>query len=200
MNPSDKRQFPLDDGGWVETPKLRHRIINSPERKATSVPSSPSLVQRNHFNILSPSLSSPSTSKKPKHRKKKKTPQNSSSSRNSPLSHELTTHDWDDHIVPLNDEDTLPSPAVKEQAPQQDTFQQPTPPLPQQQSQPLPDASLRQISFLDYLKDELTGADFDSAQELKRERVTNFLGVPGAIEKVQFAKKTIHTETRWLIC
>ncbi|CAO0801987.1 unnamed protein product [Mucor circinelloides] len=184
MNPSDKRQFPLDDGGWVETPKLRHRIINSPERKATSVPSSPSLVQRNHFNILSPSLSSPSTSKKPKHRKKKKTPQNSSSSRNSPLSHELTTHDWDDHIVPLNDEDTLPSPAVKEQAPQQDTFQQPTPPLPQQQSQPLPDASLRQISFLDYLKDELTVADFDSAQELKRERVTNFLGVPGAIEKL----------------
>ncbi|KAG1443624.1 hypothetical protein G6F56_010605 [Rhizopus delemar] len=40
------------------------------------------------------------------------------------------------------------------------------------------------VSFVDYLKDELTVADFDSAQELKRERVTNFLGVPGAIEKV----------------
>ncbi|KAI9263084.1 eukaryotic membrane protein family-domain-containing protein [Sporodiniella umbellata] len=40
------------------------------------------------------------------------------------------------------------------------------------------------ISFVDYLKDELTVADFDSAQELKRERVTNFLSVPGAIEKL----------------
>ncbi|KAI8985354.1 eukaryotic membrane protein family-domain-containing protein [Pilobolus umbonatus] len=40
------------------------------------------------------------------------------------------------------------------------------------------------ISFLEYLKDELTVADFDSAQELKRERVTNFLGVPSAIEKL----------------
>lgn len=49
----------------------------------------------------------------------------------------------------------------------------------QQQQEPL-----QPISFLEYLKDELTVADFDSAQELKRERVTNFLGVPGAIEKV----------------
>ncbi|GAN06292.1 DUF747-domain-containing protein [Mucor ambiguus] len=180
---SSKQTFLLDDGGWVETPKLRHRNIYSPERKATSVPSSPSMVQSNHFEILSPSLSSPpastSSAKKHKHRKKKKALQNSSSSRNSPLSQELTTHDWDDHIVPINDEDTLPSPALKEQAPPQETLQQ------QQPSQPLPDDSLRQISFLDYLKDELTVADFDSAQELKRERVTNFLGVPGAIEKVQ---------------
>lgn len=190
---SSKQKFPLDDGGWVETPKLRHRTIHSPERKATSVPSSPSMIQSNHFEILSPSLSSPpaasttssSSAKKHKHRKKKKTPQHSSSSRNSPLSQELTTHDWDDHIVPINDEDTLPSPALKEQqAPPQDTAQQPSPQ--KQPSQPLPDDSLRQISFLDYLKDELTVADFDSAQELKRERVTNFLGVPGAIEKVQF--------------
>ncbi|OAD05118.1 hypothetical protein MUCCIDRAFT_139700 [Mucor lusitanicus CBS 277.49] len=149
------------------------------------------MIQSNHFEILSPSLSSPpaasttssSSAKKHKHRKKKKTPQHSSSSRNSPLSQELTTHDWDDHIVPINDEDTLPSPALKEQqAPPQDTAQQPSPQ--KQPSQPLPDDSLRQISFLDYLKDELTVADFDSAQELKRERVTNFLGVPGAIEKL----------------
>lgn len=88
------------------------------------------------------------------------------------------THDWDDHIVPINDEDTLPSPALKEQ---------------QTQAQQ-PDVSLRQISFLDYLKDELTVADFDSAQELKRERVTNFLGVPGAIEKVQSTEHDTHQD------
>ncbi|KAK4519180.1 uncharacterized protein ATC70_009412 [Mucor velutinosus] len=183
---SSKQKFPLDDGGWVETPKLRHRLIHSPERKASSVPSSPSMIQSNHFEILSPSLSSlpasSSSTKKHKHRKKKKTPQHSSSSRNSPLSQELAAHDWDDHIVPINDEDTLPSPALKEQASPQDTVQQPS--QQQQPSLPLPDDSLRQISFLDYLKDELTVADFDSAQELKRERVTNFLGVPGAIEKL----------------
>ncbi|KAI8384826.1 eukaryotic membrane protein family-domain-containing protein [Radiomyces spectabilis] len=40
------------------------------------------------------------------------------------------------------------------------------------------------ISFWDYLRDELTVSDFDSAQELKRERVTNFLAVPGAVEKL----------------
>ncbi|KAF7727948.1 hypothetical protein EC973_006836 [Apophysomyces ossiformis] len=40
------------------------------------------------------------------------------------------------------------------------------------------------FSYLDYLRDELTVSDFDSGQELKRERVTNFLGVPGAVEKL----------------
>lgn len=40
------------------------------------------------------------------------------------------------------------------------------------------------FSIWDYLQDELTASDFDSAQDLKRERVTNLLGVPGAVEKV----------------
>lgn len=40
------------------------------------------------------------------------------------------------------------------------------------------------FSIWDYLKDELTASDFDSAQDLKRERITNLLGVPGAVEKV----------------
>lgn len=189
MNNTEKPKF-LIDSGWVETPKIRHRIINSSERKAVSVPSTP-LIQANHFDILSPSLSSPPSSKKHKQRKRKRTPQQSISSRNSPLSQELTTHDWDDHIVPINDEDTLPSPAVITESVQHSFQQQETnqeqQQHQQQQQQPqpqLPDESLRQISFLDYLKDELTVADFDSAQELKRERVTNFLGVPAAIEKV----------------
>jgi hypothetical protein len=184
MNNTEKPKFPIDSG-WVETPKIRHRIISYSERKASSVPSTP-LIQANHFDILSPSLSPSSSLKKHKHRKRKRTPQQSISSRNSPLSQELTRHDWDDHIVPINDEDTLPSPAIITESVmhsiQQETNQEKQQ---QQQQQPqLPDESLRQISFLDYLKDELTVADFDSAQELKRERVTNFLGVPAAIEKV----------------
>ncbi|KAL0088417.1 eukaryotic membrane protein family-domain-containing protein [Phycomyces blakesleeanus] len=40
------------------------------------------------------------------------------------------------------------------------------------------------FSFWDYLRDELTVSDFDSGQEIKRERVTNFLAVPGALEKL----------------
>lgn len=42
------------------------------------------------------------------------------------------------------------------------------------------------FSIWDYLQDELTASDFDSAQDLKRERVTNLLGVPGAVEKVYY--------------
>lgn len=57
--------------------------------------------------------------------------------------------------------------------------------------QPAVEDGVRSVSFLDYLRDELTVADFDSAQELKRERVTNFLSVPGAIEKVRKRKKRI---------
>ncbi|RUP51665.1 eukaryotic membrane protein family-domain-containing protein [Jimgerdemannia flammicorona] len=40
------------------------------------------------------------------------------------------------------------------------------------------------FTIWDYLRDELMASDFDAQQELKRERVTNFLGVPAAIEKL----------------
>ncbi|KAI8072465.1 eukaryotic membrane protein family-domain-containing protein [Gongronella butleri] len=40
------------------------------------------------------------------------------------------------------------------------------------------------MSFWDYLRDELTVSDFDSTQEIKRERITNFLAVPGSLEKL----------------
>lgn len=40
------------------------------------------------------------------------------------------------------------------------------------------------VSLWDYLKEELTAADFETTQELKRERVANFLSVPIAFEKV----------------
>ncbi|KAI7890398.1 eukaryotic membrane protein family-domain-containing protein [Mucor mucedo] len=150
-----ENRFPMNSG-WVETPKLRKRTVHQEKKKASSVPTTPSLQQNNHFEPLSP----PSTNKK----KKKKRPRthSSSSSNRSPLSQEITNDVWDDHVVPCNEMEglhtTAPPPVVIE--------------------------TLRQISFLDYLKDELTVADFDSAQELKRERVTNFLAVPAAIEKL----------------
>ncbi|KAG0288749.1 hypothetical protein BGZ98_004149, partial [Dissophora globulifera] len=39
------------------------------------------------------------------------------------------------------------------------------------------------VSLWDYLKEELTAADFETEQELKRERVANFLSAPIAFEK-----------------
>ncbi|KDN37010.1 hypothetical protein RSAG8_10463, partial [Rhizoctonia solani AG-8 WAC10335] len=40
------------------------------------------------------------------------------------------------------------------------------------------------FSLWDYLREELLATDFDSHQELKWERVTNFLNIPIAIEKI----------------
>jgi hypothetical protein len=42
------------------------------------------------------------------------------------------------------------------------------------------------FSLWDYLREELLATDFDSHQELKWERVSNFLNVPIAIEKVSW--------------
>lgn len=158
-------RFPADSG-WVETPKIRKRMLSHDEKKkASSVPTTPVLQKDNHFDILSPP-SSPTASKK----KKKKRPRAiHTNSNRSPLVNEITDQ-WDDHIVPC---DQLEGLNISRNEPDLK-----------------PDEALRQISFLDYLKDELTVADFDSAQELKRERVTNFLGVPAAFEKVK-KKKTL---------
>lgn len=51
----------------------------------------------------------------------------------------------------------------------------------------LSSATLSQIPFSlwDYLREELLATDFDSHQELKWERVSNFLNVPLAVEKVR---------------
>ena len=40
------------------------------------------------------------------------------------------------------------------------------------------------FSLWDYLREELLATDFDSHQEMKWERVSNFLNVPLAVEKV----------------
>lgn len=162
-----ENRFPMNSK-WVETPKVRKRLVSHEEKKkASSAPTTP--LQNNHFDVLSPP-SSPSSQKKKK-KKRPRSTHSSASSIRSPLSHEIT-HEWDDHIVPCNEMEGL---HILRNL-QEDTQEQATQPI----------EALRQISFLDYLKDELTVADFDSAQELKRERVTNFLGVPAAIEKVLY--------------
>jgi len=52
--------------------------------------------------------------------------------------------------------------------------------FPQKQS----DVYAPPFSLWDYLREELLATDFDSHQELKWERVSNFLSIPVAIEKV----------------
>jgi len=51
------------------------------------------------------------------------------------------------------------------------------------------------FSLWDYLREEILATDFDSHQEIKWERVSNFLQVPFAIEKV-----LVCSNTRILVC
>lgn len=44
------------------------------------------------------------------------------------------------------------------------------------------------FSLWDYLREEMFATDFDSHQELKWERVSNFMAIPLAIEKVRLLK------------
>jgi hypothetical protein len=50
---------------------------------------------------------------------------------------------------------------------------------------PSPTLSQAPFSLWDYLREELLATDFDSHQELKWERVSNFLSIPLAMEKVR---------------
>lgn len=52
------------------------------------------------------------------------------------------------------------------------------------------------FSLWDYLREELLATDFDSHQELKWERVSNFLSMPFAIEKVM----SVHNPLRQANC
>ncbi|ETW81011.1 hypothetical protein HETIRDRAFT_155012 [Heterobasidion irregulare TC 32-1] len=68
------------------------------------------------------------------------------------------------------------------------------PPTPISSSPPPPHSSLQEVlhsapslppfSLWDYLREELLATDFDSHQELKWERVSNFLAIPVAMEKI----------------
>ena len=50
------------------------------------------------------------------------------------------------------------------------------------------DSQVPPFSIWEYLREELLAADFDSHQELKWERVGNFISMPLAIEKVRLSK------------
>lgn len=52
------------------------------------------------------------------------------------------------------------------------------------QGSPRPQVNEPLFSLWDYLREELLATDFDSHQELKWERVSNFLSIPFAIEKI----------------
>lgn len=49
------------------------------------------------------------------------------------------------------------------------------------------------FSLWEYLREELLATDFDSHQELKWERVSNFLSIPIGVEKVRDCELWIHT-------
>jgi hypothetical protein len=51
---------------------------------------------------------------------------------------------------------------------------------------PSPRSYQAPFSLWDYLREELLATDFDSHQELKWERVSNFLSIPLAMEKVRY--------------
>lgn len=59
----------------------------------------------------------------------------------------------------------------------------PLPALPTPSEPPVPHRPL--FSLWDYLREELLATDFDSHQELKWDRVSNFLSIPLAMEKVR---------------
>lgn len=70
-------------------------------------------------------------------------------------------------------------------SPLRPAFQDPSPSTTQPHpSQPPQDDT--PFSLWDYLREELLATDFDSHQELKWERVSNFLQIPWAMEKVWF--------------
>ncbi|KAF8335752.1 eukaryotic membrane protein family-domain-containing protein [Cantharellus anzutake] len=88
---------------------------------------------------------------------------------------------------------SLPSsPAVNE------TFSRSsTPTVKDEEHISVPKAPHAPFSLWDYLREELLATDFDSHQELKWERVSNFLNVPLAIEKIIFFGSVLCLDT-WL--
>lgn len=76
---------------------------------------------------------------------------------------------------------SLPPTPISSSPPLQPTLPSPVP-LPTFQT--LESAYQPPFSLWDYLREELLATDFDSHQELKWERVSNFLSMPIALEKV----------------
>lgn len=70
------------------------------------------------------------------------------------------------------------------------------PPKPRPEPVIVEPASLAPFSLWEYLKEEVLATDFDSTQEMKWERVTNFVAVPWWVEKVSSRSAV----TRKILC
>ncbi|KAK0550120.1 hypothetical protein OC846_003074 [Tilletia horrida] len=57
-------------------------------------------------------------------------------------------------------------------------------PAPRRRSSPYPSRPF--LSLWDYLREEVLATEFDTTQEIKWERVSNFMAVPFAVEKIMF--------------
>ncbi|KAI8089470.1 eukaryotic membrane protein family-domain-containing protein [Halteromyces radiatus] len=174
------------------------KIKSTKPVRSSSVPST--LIQSpNSFQLLDSSPTRPSS-----HSKKKKRQQHQSrKSQGTPHSSSLWDHSTD-QTVPNNSsvpssptidytDHHTPSPLqqhfyTQSNNPTKSSLPDPlsSPPLSPliQDSTSTTRINWTSLSFWDYLRDELTVADFDTTQEIKRERVTNFLAVPGSLEKL----------------
>lgn len=95
----------------------------------------------------------------------------------STIHHQFDTNDRDNKLDNLTYSSLPPSPIAD------------SPPLSPPPTATLSDFQVKEpqyvtFSIWDYLREELLATDFDSHQELKWERVSNFLSIPLAIEKV----------------
>jgi hypothetical protein len=86
------------------------------------------------------------------------------------------------HRAPLAYSSLPPTPISSSPFPRESPTP-PPPPIPQPQNKTV-EQTAPQFSLWDYLREELLATDFDSHQEQKWERVSNFLSMPLAIEKV----------------
>ncbi|KAG5638628.1 hypothetical protein H0H81_011347 [Sphagnurus paluster] len=82
---------------------------------------------------------------------------------------------------------SLPPTPISSSPPPHPFDRDPPPPLPKFETEvnaePIPNSAVP-FSLWDYLREELLATDFDSHQELKWERVSNFLSIPLAMEKI----------------
>lgn len=81
---------------------------------------------------------------------------------------------------PIDSETVSPGTQTYASLPPSPTSTSPPPPFIRSKSVLYPPP----FSIWDYLREELLATDFDSHQELKWERVSNFLSIPVALEKV----------------
>lgn len=152
-----------------------------------SSPSSPVVSSNNTYELLNTATGrSSSSSSKKKRKRKNRTPLSTVSTPSAPASPFLPETDDIPHGSGNNKENEPE--ASKGHGDDKNTHDTSEPASPLSPSSTVAATTTTftnmSFSFWDYLRDEITVSDFDSTQEIKRERITNFFGVPGAIEKV----------------